>query len=124
MRSIVISVAIALALAGGCGKQSDVRVVSSPYSSGETHTEPVVFNGRPYTVAFAFKASDDAYDVTVAGKNGRPLGGQEGDRKIVEQIASSTVRHFACPDSKKGRIVPGSTKHVGDKWQMRARCAA
>ncbi|MGI9463287.1 MAG: hypothetical protein ACR2OM_05080 [Aestuariivirgaceae bacterium] len=123
MRPIAVIAMLMVVLAGGCTKTNNVNVVSSPYSSGKTHTEPVVFNGKPYNVGFTYRATQDAYDVTVAGKGGRALGGGDGDRKIVEQIGSSTVRHFACAGSKKGRIVPGSARPAGDKWQMQAKCA-
>ncbi len=123
MRLAVLMVTIGGVLVlAACQTQNNVRVVSSPYSSGKTHTEPVVYNGKPYNVGFTYRASRDAYDITVSGKNGRALGGSEGDRKIVEQIGSSTVRHYACPSSKKGRIVPGSSRHTGNKWQMQAKC--
>ncbi len=112
----------AVAVLAACQTRSNVRVVSSPYSSGKTHTEPVVFNGKPYTVGLTYRAQRDAYDVTVSGQNGRALGGTDGDRKIVEQIGSSTVRHYACPSSKKGRIVPGSSRHTGKNWLMQAKC--
>lgn len=122
MRLVVVTAFLMVALTAGCGKRSDVRVVSSPYSSGKSHTEPVVYNGKPYNVAFTYRASGDVYDVTVSGKGGRPLGGKAGDRKIVEQIATSTVRHYACSGSKKGRVVPGTPRHNGNKWSLQARC--
>ncbi len=118
----IAAMMIVVAVLVGCTKTNNVRVVSSPYSSGKTHTEPVVFNGKPYDVGLTYRATQDAYDVTVAGQGGRALGGDEGDRKIVEQIGSSTVRHFACSGSTKSRIVPGTARHSGDKWQMQAKC--
>ena len=123
VRQRVILVALILAAAVGCEKRQDVNIVSSPYATGKTHTEPVVFNGKWYDVAFTFKASANLYDVDVSGKGGRPLGGGDGDRKIVEQIGTSTVRHFACRDSQKARLVPGSSRHAGTRWQMQARCS-
>ena len=106
----------------GCDKQNNVQTTTSLYRNGETQTQPVIYNGKPYRVGFTFRSATNLYDVTVSGKGGRPLGGKDGDRKIVEQIASSTVRHYACRDSQKGRILPGTAQHSGKKWRMQARC--
>ncbi len=109
-------------LLAACEKKAEVQTVSSLYRSGETQSQPVIYNGKPYTVGFTYRSAGDHYDVTVAGKGGRALGGKDGDRKIVEQIGSSTVRHYACRDSQKGRILPGSSRHTGKKWHMQAKC--
>ena len=122
MRWAGITLMLAAVVVSGCEKQNNVQTVSSLYKNGETQTQPVIYNGKPYTVGFTYRSAQNLYDVTVAGKGGRPLGGKDGDRKIVEQIGSSTVRHYACRDSQKGRILPGSAKHAGKKWQMQARC--
>jgi hypothetical protein len=117
----LILVALATTV-GACEKKNSVQVVTSPYKSGDKQSQPVIYNNKPYTVGFTYLAGQDLYDVTVAGKGGRALGGQDGDRKIVEQIGSSTVRHFACRDGQKGHIVPGSARHTGKSWAMQVRC--
>jgi hypothetical protein len=113
---------MAAAALGGCGKERAINVVSSPYESGVAHSEPVFYNGRHYQVGFAFNASANAYDMTVSGK-GRALGGEAGDRKIVESIATSTVRHFACSGGQKGYVVAGTTRHTGSAWSLQTRCS-
>lgn len=118
-----LPVLLVLLVLAGCQQQpKNLNIVSSPYSDGVRHTEPVFYNGKNYTVSFAFAASRNAYDVTVAGKGGRQLGGKPGDRTVVEQLASSAIGHFACPNTQKGRVVPGSASHSGGKWNMQARC--
>jgi hypothetical protein len=117
--SILLGLGVA---ATACQEKPAVPVVASPYADGAQHTEPVVYNGRPYEVSFRFDAAAKHYEVTVAGK-GRKIGATAGDRQIVEQIAASTVRHFACPTGQRGEIVPGSVRHAGDGWAMQARCS-
>lgn len=106
----------------GCEKPSGVTVVSSPYADGVEHIEPVVYNGKRYDVSFRFQAAGNIYEVTVAGK-GRKLGATPGDQQIVEQVAISAVRHFACPTGQRGQVVSGSTQHGGSAWGMQVRCA-
>lgn len=103
-------------------KPPPVPVVASPYSDGAEHSEPVVYNGRRYEVSFRFDAAAKHYDVKVAGR-GRKLGATPGDQAIVEQVAVSAVRHFACPTGQRGEILPGSARHAGEAWAMQARCA-
>lgn len=117
---VLITLTAASALTG-C-KTSRVGIVNSPYSSGQTHVEPVVYNGRRYNVAFRFQAAQNLYDVRISAA-GRKLQGRAGDRKVVEQLATSAVRHFACPSGLKGQIVPGSQVHDGQAWKLKARCA-
>lgn len=118
----VIAAAAAGVLMAGCVPTSGVTVVSSPYADGQRHTEPVIYNGRRYDVSFEFDAAGAIYVVNVAGK-GRALGATDGDRAIVEQVASSAVRHFGCPTGQRGQIVPGSPRHGGTAWDMQVRCA-
>lgn len=121
MRRHVVFFAAALA-AAGCQEARGVRIVSSPYADGVKHTEPVFYNGKHYEVSFRFNAGADLYHVTVAGK-GRRLGGTPGDQEIVEQVAVSAVRHFACPTGQRGQVVPGSARHGDGAWALDARCA-
>jgi hypothetical protein len=115
-------VAVGMVLAACASQKNGVTVVSSPYPSGQRHTEPVFYNGQQYEVSFTFNAIADVYDMSVSGSGGRPLGGTPGDGKIVEAIAASAVRHFACPDRQKGHIVANSTRHNGSAWELQARC--
>ena len=60
--------------------------------------------------------------VQTTGK-GRTLGATPGDRQIVEQVAISAVRHFACPTGQRGQVVSGSAQHADSAWGMQVRCA-
>jgi hypothetical protein len=106
-----------------CAGKGNVNVISSSYADGVTHTEPVFYNDKHYAVTFRYIAGANAYDVTVAGKGGRSLGNKDGDQAIVESIAASTVRHFACANGQKSAIVAGTTRHGEGRWAMQARCA-
>lgn len=112
----------ALLATTACAPKNQINVVSSPYADGVTHTEPVFYNGKHYDVSFRFNAHANAYEVTVAGKGGRPLAAGDGDRVIVEAIGTSTVRHFACATGHKSAVVPGTTRHAAGRWDMRTRC--
>jgi hypothetical protein len=116
-----LALAVGVVLAG-CEPPGTVSIVSSPYSDGAEHSEPVVYNGKSYEVSFRFSAAGNFYEVTVAGK-GRKIGGTTGDQHIVEQVAISAVRHFACPTGQRGQVVPGSAQHGGSAWGMQVRCA-
>jgi hypothetical protein len=120
-RSIVLLVA-GLALAA-CDKPA-ARVYSALPAAAERaeHNEPVFYNGKHYSVRFKFNDASRTYDVTISGK-GRSLGSGAGDRQVVEQIAISAVRHFACPTGQKGHVVPGTPRHTGTAWSLQARCA-
>ncbi len=112
-----------LTVLAACANRGHVNLVNSTYADGATHTEPVFYNDKHYAVTFRYNAGLNAYDVTVAGKGGRRLGDKPGDRAIVEQIASSALTHFACPNGQKSAVVPGTTSHAGGRWAMQTRCA-
>lgn len=120
VRNALLILAAGLALTG-CDKAPAAKIVSQPQQPDVSRSEPVNYNGKHYTVDFAYSRTQNAYQVKISGK-GRLLGGEDGDRKIVEQIAVSAVRHFACPDRAKGQVVPGTTRHTGSAWELQARC--
>ena len=111
---------IALTVAG-CAKNT-ARVVSSPYSNGVQHSEPIFYNGKNYKMDFRYLAARNVYDVKVTGKGGRKLGGKPGDQKIVSNVVSSAIRHFACAQGQKAFVVPGTPRNINGAWNMQARC--
>lgn len=114
---------LALGLAvSGCDKPSGATIVTSPYANGEEQKEPIIYNGKRYEVSFRFQAAGNLYDVEVTAER-RKLGGTEGDRRVVEQVAMSAVRHFACPTGQRSQVVSGSARHGGSGWGMQVRCA-
>lgn len=106
-----------------CASRGHVTVVQSAYADGVMHTEPVFYNDKHYDVSFRYNAGLDAYDVTVAGRKGRRLGGKAGDQAIVEQIAASALTHFACANNQRSSIVAGTSTHANGRWTMQTRCA-
>lgn len=115
-----LALAMGLALSA-CEPPRGQAVMVSPYADGVEHVEPIVYNGRHYDVRLRFQAAANSYQVQVAGK-GRKLGGTDGDRQIVERVATTAVRHFACPTGQRGEVVSGSARHSGRDWGMQVRC--
>lgn len=111
-----------IAVTVGACAQNKARVVSSPYSDGVLHSEPVFYNGKNYKLDFRYKAPRNAYDVKVTGKGGRKLGSKPGDQKIVSNMVSSAIRHFACARRQKATVVPGTARNENGAWKMQARC--
>ncbi len=120
MRYAVLMALIAV-MTGACA-QNKPRVVSSPYADGVNHSEPVFYNGKHYKLRFKYRAHRDAYAVNIIGKGGRKLGNKPGDQKIVSDVVSSAIRHFACARGQKAVVLPGTTQHAGGSWNMQARC--
>ncbi len=121
MKTKLALILLAAALSACARADNGVRVTSSPQVARASRSEPVNYNGRVYQVSLRFAPEKNAHRVTVAAP-GRALGGTAGDRMIVEQVAKSTVRHFACPGRQKGRIIPGTQRHAHGKWHMLVRC--
>ncbi len=117
--ALVISAAV-LSSCSNAGNDA-IRTAPGGAAVSGTRTEPVNYNGRMYRVTFRQKSGPGHYEVVVAAP-GRKLGGTDGDRKIVEQIAASTVRHFNCRDGHRARIVPGTQRHENGRWVMQAKC--
>jgi len=117
------ALAISMAILGACAGAGNEAIRTAPGGAtvSGTRTEPVNYNGRMYRVSFRQKSGPGHYEVVIAAP-GRKLGGTDGDRRIVEQIAASTVRHFNCRDGHRARIVPGTQKHEKGRWIMQAKC--
>lgn len=111
----------AAVLLGACAEQSNVRVTSRTPQPVQTksRSEPVFFNGHHYQVDYTFNESADAFDVRVKGTS-RAM--KAADRKSAVEIATSAVRHFACPKGMTGALT-GDPNFSGGTWAMRARCA-
>jgi len=116
-----VMMALIAVMIGACS-QNKARVVTSPYNDGVSHSEPVFYNGKHYKLRFKFQAHRNTYDVNIIGKNSRKLGSKPGDQKIVSEVVSSAVRHFACARGQKAFVVPGTAQHNGGAWDMQAQC--
>ena len=83
-------------------------------------TEPVIFNGRRY--ALAFRPAGKGRHVVRLSAPGRKLGGGKGDAKVVRELATASMHHFTCRDSQKAHIEKGTLRHANGKWLMTVRC--
>ncbi|HHN66443.1 MAG TPA: hypothetical protein ENK15_00180 [Thermopetrobacter sp.] len=118
MMWIAVPGLIVAACAQGGGPEKAPRLEAGPVKAAAARREPVIYNGRRYVVTF--RKAGEGWLTTVAAP-GRALGGTEGDRRIVEQIARSTVRHYTCRDGQKGRV-RGPARHHDGVWRMTIRC--
>ena len=121
MRRIIVGGLMLLSLAGCSNRQASVA--RNPYADGVTHTEPVFYNGKHYNMQFRFAAAQNLYDVNIAGRGGRALGGKPGDERIISEVAASALGHFTCARGQKGRVIPGTVRHTGKSWNLKARCS-
>ncbi len=106
---------------GGCARDEGaaIRVEHRPPGLPAARRERVNYNGRYYDVSMRHRAGGHLVRIAAPG---RKLGGTAGDRRIVEQIAISTVGYFACREGGRARVVPGSQRHGAGRWEMMVRC--
>ena len=101
---------------------ASVNTNPSPYASGKIHTEPLYYNGKTYQVRMQHRVSDGIFLVNVSAP-GRRLGTTPGDGEIVSEVGRNAVNHFACPDSQRARVQPGSARPAANQgWDMRVKC--
>ena len=77
-------------------------------------SEPIFYNGKMYHLDFA-PGAEGLFDMAVSGMSAK----QEKDAVAV---ATSSLRYFACPDGKTGKLTAKPT-YSADRWKMQARCA-
>jgi len=117
----------ALALLGACAQQpmpEDAPVPQArPQAAGSAagwRTEPVIYNGRRYAVAFRRVGARER--LVKISAPGRRLGSTKGDGRVVAQIATSAVHHFTCRDGQAARVKPGSLRARGGAWTLVVIC--
>lgn len=113
-----------LALSGCASKKPELASINanpSPYAQGQTHTEPLYYNGRTYQVQFRHIIAEQVFTVNVSAR-GRSLGRTAEDGRIVSEVGRNAVNHFACKNNQKAQIVDGSLQPGTVGWNMRARC--
>jgi hypothetical protein len=120
-----LGVAFALQACGGLpgtGVTASVAPVMNPAPAGDgvARREPVFFNGKLYDVSYRFDRLDAAYAMIVEGQRGRAL--TVGDGPASEQLAISSLSHFACPTKLRAKAVQGSLRHEAGKFHLKARC--
>jgi hypothetical protein len=126
MRALSPFALVAVFLLCACAgeKPGVVAVVNdnpSPYAKGQSHTEPLYYNGRTYRVQFRHVIEKKVFDVNVSAP-GRVLGKTAEDKRIASEVGRNAVNHFACKDSQKARVLDESAKPTAAGWKMQARC--
>ena len=122
MKSILASLAIlALALlltacnneANGVRISTEKKKVAPAAVVLKPRSEPIFYNGKTYHLDFA-PGTGGAFDMAVGGMNAK----QEKDAVAV---ATSSLRYFACPEGKTGKLT-NKPAYDGGAWKLQARC--
>ena len=92
--------------------------VPAPRKVAGWRTEPVIYNGRRYRVAFR-KREDGQFDVRISAP-GRQLGHSAGDGRIMRAVAEAAVHHFHCRSSQTARL--HDVRPENGRWLMVASC--
>jgi len=112
----MLAVALALPLAACNNEASGVRISAektAPAPALKSRSEPIFYNGKTYHLDFV-PVAGGAFDMAVGGMTAK----QEKDAVAV---ATSSLRYFACPDGKNGRLTT-SPAYSSGAWKMQARC--
>ena len=105
-------------LAGCAGAPAPTEAPVDAQANGGGRTEPVIYNGRRYRVAFRQVAAR-RFLVRISAP-GRRLGATEGDRRIIRAVAEAAVHHFHCRSSQKARL--RDLRPDNGRWLMVAIC--
>jgi len=117
MRASTFLLCLAALPLAACNEQAkSVRISAEKTTPAPVaaRSEPVFFNGKTYQFELAPKGSG-SYDLAVAGMSSK----QEKD---AVQLATSSMRYFACPDGKTARL-ENKPAYAAGKWKMAASCA-
>lgn len=110
---------------GNCMKTATVPApsnVTQPLVASNKN-EPVIFNDQRFLVSFDYRKDTEAYDVVVR-RAGKSLRQSDRDLRDAEQVAQSTLTHYACPGSTKARRLDGrsGTLNGTGEWRSQLRC--
>ena len=116
MRASTLFLCLALLPLAACNEQDKAARISTEKTmpAPTARSEPVFFNGKTYQ-----------FDITPRGQGGYDLGvsGMSAKQeKDAVQLATSSMRYFACPDGKSAHLI-GKPSYAGGKWKMAANCA-
>lgn len=112
----ILAIALGLPLAACNNEASGVRISaekSAPTPAPRARSEPIFYNGKTYQLDFR-PGAGGTFDMAVGGMSAK----QEKDAVAV---ATSSLRYFACPDGKNGKLTTSPTYAAG-AWKMQARC--
>ncbi len=102
-----------------CSKADNgVRVSSEkpspPAPVQKARSEPVFYNGKTYQFTLLPNAGG-IYALSVGGMSA-------AQQKDAIAVSTSSLRYFACPDGKTGKLT-NQPSYVANTWKMSARCA-
>lgn len=109
---------LALPLAGCNNEANGVRISAEKAAApapvvARPRSEPIFYNGKTYKLDFA-PTGGGAFAMAVGGMSAK----QEKDAVAV---ATSSLRYFACPEGKTGKLT-NKPAYTGGAWKMQARC--
>jgi hypothetical protein len=116
---IALLIILAAGLVACTQKDSGVRVSSQkPVAKAAApkpvaRSEPVFYNGKTYRMNLTPQAGG-VFDLAVSGMS-------DGQQKDAVAVATSSLRYFACPDGKTGKLT-STPSYTGGRWNMSARC--
>jgi len=116
MKPYLIAAVIALPLAACNNEANGVRISAEKSAATDIarpRSEPIFYNGKTYQLDFA-PLGGGAFAMAVGGMTVK----QEKDAVAV---ATSSLRYFACPEGKTGKLTDKPAYAAG-AWKMRAHC--
>ena len=107
-----------MVLLAACSRpESSVRVTAEkpvPVAPVQAaRTEPIFYNGKTYQFKLT-PVGAGTYNLAVNGMSA-------GQQKDAVAVATSSLRYFACPDGKTGKLT-SQPRYTGSTWAMSARC--
>lgn len=109
---------LVLLLSGCTAKDNNVRITANTPATAavpvmKPRSEPIFYNGKTYNLDFEPEAGG-SFAMKVSGMSAR-------QQKDAVAVATSSLRYFACPDGKTGKLT-NSPSYVENRWVMSARC--
>jgi hypothetical protein len=97
----------------GVRVSSQKPVAKTAAAKAVARSEPVFYNGKTYRMNLTPQAGG-VFDLAVGGMSA-------GQQKDAVAVATSSLRYFACPDGKTGKLT-NTPSYAGGSWNMSARC--
>jgi hypothetical protein len=119
MRIPVATFALALILPLAACQSTDngVRISAEKAAPAavvaKARSEPIFYNGKTYQLDFS-PVGGGTFAMAVGGMSAK----QEKDAVAV---ATSSLRYFACPEGKSGKL-SSKPAYANGNWKMQARC--
>jgi hypothetical protein len=118
-RKMIITFVALFAVSACTQKDNGVKVssqkpaVKSVAPKAVARSEPIFYNGKTYQFNL-MPLTNGQFDLTVNGMTG-------AQQKDAVAVATSSLRYFACPDGKTGKLA-NTPAYVDGLWKMAARC--